>query len=519
MRRLTRRIILGGVAAVFVAAGVLCGGALSGRAADLGDGRATAAQVPTATLVLVNDIYKLGEVDGRGGFARLAAIVRAERAKGVPVLYAHAGDMFSPSLMSGFDQGAHTVELLNVVPPDVFVPGNHEFDFGPEVYAKRRSEARFPFFAANLRTGAGARLAGHEDRRMFTLGPLKVGVFGVTLATSPLMSQTGDLKFLDEMATVREQSRLLRAEGADLVVAVAHTEFARDLEILRSGLVDVLLTGHDHDLRIVYDNRVVMVESGEDGQIVTAIDIFADIASKDGKRKVNWRAGFRTIDSSSVRPDPETAAIVKRLEGDLGRELDVALGTLDAALDTRSSVVRAQEAAFGNLVADAILSSTQADVAITNGGSLRGNRIYKVGHVLTRRDILGELPFGNRTALVEITGSDLRAALENGFSDIDNRSGRFPQIAGMIVKVDPHRPSGQRIVSLEHDGKPVEPAKRYRVGTNDFLLRGGDGYAALGRGKVLIGNTDGKIIASLVMSHIRALGKVAARVEGRIVLE
>ena len=99
---------------------------------------------PTFTLLLVNDIYKMSEVEGRGGFARLAAIARAERAKRVPLLYAHAGDMFSPSLMSGFDQGAHTVELLNVVPPNVFVPGNHEFDFGPEVYARRRANRSSP---------------------------------------------------------------------------------------------------------------------------------------------------------------------------------------------------------------------------------------------------------------------------------------------------------------------------------------------------------------------------------------
>src|SRR5690606_1342452 len=107
---------------------------------------AKAEPAPTCTLLLVNDIYKMSEVKGRGGFARLAAIARGERTKPAPLLYVHAGDMFSPSLMSGFDQGAHTVELLNIVPPDVFVPGNHEFDFGPDVYAKRRAESRFAYF-------------------------------------------------------------------------------------------------------------------------------------------------------------------------------------------------------------------------------------------------------------------------------------------------------------------------------------------------------------------------------------
>ncbi len=514
-----RRVVLGGIAALCLLDVVLASGIGAARATDLAEPAGGKRQVPTLTLLLVNDIYKLGEVDGRGGFARLNAIIRAERAKGIPTLYAHAGDMYSPSLMSGFDQGAHTVELLNVMPPDVFVPGNHEFDFGRAVYAKRRSEARYPFFAANLREPDGSPLHGHEDRRVFQRGQLNVGVFGVTLATSPLMSQTENLKFLDEMATVREQSRLLRAAGADLVIAVTHTDFARDLEIMRSGLVDVLLTGHDHDLRIVYDNRVVMVESGEDGQIVTAVDIFADVGTKDGKRKVNWRAGFRTIDSSSVAPDPETLTIVRRLESELGRELDVALAETAVELDTRSSTVRAREAAFGNLIADAIRAATGADIAITNGGAMRGNRLYKPGHVLTRRDILSEMPFGNRTVLVEIKGSDLKAALENGFSDLDNRGGRFPHVSGLVVKVNTQAPSGKRIVALTHNGVPVDPAKIYKVASNDFLLRGGDGYTALSRGKVLIGDTDGKIIASLVMSHIRALGTVKAGVEGRIVTD
>ena len=88
------------------------------------------APAPSFTLLLVNDIYKMSDDKGRGGFARAAGIARAERAKGVPVLFCHAGDCYSPSLMSGFDQGAHIVAMQNKMGLDVFVPGNHEFDFG-----------------------------------------------------------------------------------------------------------------------------------------------------------------------------------------------------------------------------------------------------------------------------------------------------------------------------------------------------------------------------------------------------
>jgi 2',3'-cyclic-nucleotide 2'-phosphodiesterase (5'-nucleotidase family) len=515
MTGITRRDALAGAVATGV--GVAVSLPVGTQSAHAQTAAAGAAAKPTCTLLLVNDIYKMSEVEGRGGFARLAAIVRAERAKGVPVLYAHAGDMFSPSLMSGFDQGAHTVELLNVTPPDVFVPGNHEFDFGVGEYRKRREESKFAYFAANLRSAAGQPLSGHEDARMFQLGPLKVGVFGVALATSPLMSQTGDLVFLDEMETVKAQSQVLRQAGADLVVAVTHTDFARDLEIMRSRLVDVLLTGHDHDLRIVHDNRVVMVESGEEGETVTAIDIHASISASEGKRTVKWHPRFRPIDSATVAPDPETLAIVQRYESMLGAELDVAIATATGPLDTRSVTVRSQEAAFGNLVADAIREATGAQIAITNGGSLRGNRTYPAGHVITRRDVLAELPFGNRTVLVEITGKDIRDALENGFSDLDNRGGRFPHVSGLKVLIDANGASGARVMTIEHDGKPLEPEAKYKVASNDFLLRGGDGYTALARGRVLIGKTDGKILANIVMAHIRALGTVDGRIEGRIV--
>ena len=121
------------------------------------------------TFVLVNDFYKMSEEDGRGGIARLAAVVRAERAKGTAdgrkVFFVHAGDTLSPSLMSGFDQGQHMIALFNALEPDVFVPGNHEYDFGPEVYLTRMGEAKFPILAANLRTAEGGLLPRHADNQ------------------------------------------------------------------------------------------------------------------------------------------------------------------------------------------------------------------------------------------------------------------------------------------------------------------------------------------------------------------
>src|SRR5262245_17469177 len=84
----------------------------------------------------------------RGGFAQLAAVVKAERAKASAtsghVIFAHGGDTLSPSLMSGIDHGAHIMTLTNLIPPDIFVPGNHEFDFGKANFLQQPAEAKFP---------------------------------------------------------------------------------------------------------------------------------------------------------------------------------------------------------------------------------------------------------------------------------------------------------------------------------------------------------------------------------------
>jgi hypothetical protein len=72
-------------------------------------------------------------------------VVKAERNKASATsghtIFAHGGDTLSPSLMSGIDHGAHVMTLTNLIPPDIFVPGNHEFDFGKPTFLQRMAEA------------------------------------------------------------------------------------------------------------------------------------------------------------------------------------------------------------------------------------------------------------------------------------------------------------------------------------------------------------------------------------------
>lgn len=474
------------------------------------------------TFIQVNDIYLMNETampDGkaRGGFARLAAVVKAERAKGGHVILAHGGDTLSPSLMSGFDRGAHIITLSNMLGIDVFAPGNHEFDFGKEIFLQRMREVNFPLYAANLRTADGAPLPGFRDRAILTFDGVRVGVTGAAYDGTPRASSPEDLRFLPTVETVRTQAETLRREGADFVLTVMHAERAQTLALAASRTADLILTGHTHDLFINYDGRTAAVESSYDAHYVVAADVEIAVQERDGRRITTWWPQFRVIDTATVTPDPEVAAVVAGFEAEFTREMDVPLGTTAVELDSRAATVRTHEAAIGNLFADAMRVSTRSDAAVLNGGGIRASRIYPPGAAITRRDVLAELPFNNKVVVIELPGRELKRAIENGLVQVPASGGRFPQVSGIKVEYEVARPPGSRIVSMQVDGAPLDDDKVYRVAVLDFLARGGDNYTMFRDARRVTPDDDAPLLANEVMVYIRRLGTVRTGVEGRIV--
>lgn len=470
------------------------------------------------TILQVNDWDRFEESGGRGGFARVASVLKNEGADRPEVLVVHAGDALSPSLFSGFDKGAHMIELLNLLPLDIFTPGNHEFDFGKEVAKQRFSEARFPIVSANITEPDGTPFAGVPPTRIVEVSGFKLGFFGLTTPQTKEISSPGDLIFAQPLEVAPRMANKLREEGADLIIAVAHTGFDEDLALYRQAAVDIILSGHDHDIRILYNGRVALIESGAQGDFVTAVDLALERVGEGERTRVVWTPSFRTIDTATVEPDPEIKRVTDALAQRLARELDVTIGGTATPLDSRRAVVRGEEAAIGNMIADAMRLAVGADVAITNGGGIRGDRLYPAGHRLTRRDVLTELPFGNKTVKLALTGKEIREALENGFSQLEQGAGRFPQISGMRVTVDPSRPPGQRVVEVRIGGTELEPDRTFTVATNDFLARGGDGYAVFARAKALIDPAAALLMASQVIDYVTTRGEIAPTVEGRIVI-
>ncbi len=465
------------------------------------------------TLVLVSDLYRMEDKDGRGGHAKLAAVAKAERAKG-NALVIHAGDAYSPSLLSGIDKGYHIVDLLNRIKPDIFTPGNHEFDFGPENFRARVKQSEFDVLAANIKEKDGALVAGLKPTKMVEFGGVKLGFVGVCTEETATLSSPGDIVFEPALATVRDYGAKLRADGADLVVAVTHTSFEDDMALLRSGEADVILSGHDHDLITYWNGKVILVESASDADFVTPVDLFIEKSVADGKTAVVFHPNVRPIDTVNVEPDAGMMAAIKSYQAQIDQELNVAIGTTETAFDTKRGALRTGENAFGDLVCDAMMAATSAQLCLINSGGIRGNRDYPAGTVLTRKTVLEELPFGNRTVVVEVSGAALRDALEQGLGS----EGGFPQIGGMRVAADLTRPAGGRVQSVTIAGQPLDDAARYTLATNDYLLRGGNGYDMLKRGKVLVDDLAGQYVAGQVIGYIARQKPLKPAIEGRLTL-
>ena len=483
---------------------------------------AIAEETATIRFILTADMPELTSDDGRGGYAKVATVAKIfkKQTKGnIRPLLIHAGDAYSPSLLSGLDKGKSTVDMLNAIGVDYMVLGNHEWDFGPEITRERVWQSNFTVLASNVIDKEGLPVDGTVRTAMEVVGPFRVGIMGLVTPNTKDVSNPQTDQFLPVMDTAKELAKELKAQGANLIVAIGHLDYVEDMELLQSGLVDVLLSGQDH-YHIFFDNgKDVWIDSGEDGEKVGVLDVHMKSYIKRGEKRFSWEADMRYVDTKNIKEDTAIASKVKSYDDLLGKELDIEIGETLSELDSRKKTVRTEEAAIGNLIIDAMREGVKAEIGLTNGGGIRAKKIYPPGTKITRRDILSELPFGNVVVKLELTGSQILEALENGVSEVERNSGRFPQVSGMSFTYNPKAKAGSRINSVKVGNSPLSKERTYTIATNDFLAKGGDGYSVFKKGKVIIDAYGAKLMASMVMDYIKAKRSVSPKVEGRIVAQ
>jgi len=260
----------------------------------------------TIRFILTGDHYELPPKDGRGGYAKLASVAKTFKKKtkrNIHSFLMHSGDAYSPSLLSSMDKGKSTVDMLNAVGVDYMVLGNHEWDFGPEITRERVWQSNFTVLASNVIDNEGLPVDGTVRTAMEVVGPFRVGIMGLVTPNVKDVSSPETDQFLPVMDTAKELAKELKGQGADLIVAIGHLDFVEDMEIVQSGLVDVLLSGQDH-YHIFFDNgKDVWMDAGEDAEKVGVLDVHMKSYMKRGKKRFSWETDMRYVDTKHIKED------------------------------------------------------------------------------------------------------------------------------------------------------------------------------------------------------------------------
>ena len=469
------------------------------------------------TLLQVNDVYQFAPVDqgARGGLARLLTLKKAIEKESPNTLFLLSGDTISPSVESITYKGAQMIDAWNTAQLDYSTLGNHEFDFGPDVLRQRMQESKFKWLSANvIDKKTGKPFGDTPEYVVREFDGVKVAIFGLTLEETKVTSRPGpDVDFLNPCETARKLVEQIHANGIKTVIALTHLSMNEDKQVARCAGVDVIIGGHEHTLLESSSGGAPIFKMTADARELGQIDL--NISKNTGAvESIDWKI----IPVTDKTPDDPQFAAINRKYGSLIKELSRVVGRTSVDLDARSAVGRNRETNVGDLIADAFRSSTRADVALMNGGSIRADEIIKKGP-LTRRDVLSILPFKNKVVKVEVSGATLRQMLEHGVarSAEDAEPGRFPQVSGMRFSFDARRPPGSRLVDLSVNGKPLDEKKMYILAASDYVaIDGGDGYSMLKTARVLIPRERAQFDSDILQAAIVAKKVIAPKTDGRI---
>jgi len=462
-----------------------------------------------------------------GGSARIATLVKGirESAPGI-VLLLDAGDAIHGTILSNLFDGVPVIEVMNEIGYDAMEIGNHEFNYGQEILADRRDQADFPLLAANIVvTATGETPPFCEPYTIKEVGGKRIAIFGLITPDTPVVTHPKNvigLTFLDPIETAAKLVPKLRPK-ADLIIALTHIGYEMDRQLAEEvGGIHVIVGGHSHT-KIEVPERVgneggnaIIVQAWESGKVLGRLDLMMR-----GKAIVRFSGELINV-TKDVPEDPDVKAIIEPYAKELKEMMTEVVGKTLVPLDgSRApkpgipSGVRCNETNLGNLVADMMRwASEGADIALENGGGIRWHRVFPAGNI-TRGDIYELLPFLNTLVMMDLTGAQIRAALELSVNKYPYEFGSFLHVSGLKFTFDPTKPAFSRVVNVWVGGEPLVETAVYRVATNDFLAAGGDGYTVLTLGTNFVDT--GIYLMDYMVEYLKAFSPVSPVVEGRIV--
>ena len=430
----------------------------------------------TLTLLHSNDLHGdfLAEnVDDKltGGVSMLSGYISKTRREEKNVLYAISGDMFKGSLIDQEYKGISTIEIMNLLAPDVVTLGNHEVDYGLAHLLFLEKCAKFPIINANMfMTSNNTRL--FNSHKIIRIDGMKIMFIGIL--TEDVLNSTRNDKLISTLVGIKdaaeEVGRICMAyqtEDIDLTVLLTHIGFENDQK-LAAALdpdwgVDLIIGGHSHTLidepAVVAGIPIVQAAVGTD-----QIGRFDLVIDTDTNSIASYTWQLVPINADNCPRDLELEKVVHDYKSVTDAVYEQVLTRLDGVYTQDR---RNRDSMLGHLFADIVKEATGVDLVFIASGAIRGRVL---GEVVTKGDLRGVFPYDNKVVECKFTGAQLRKALlwilrdESINAPFDG--GEFYQLSkGIRIVYDQPKHS---LEVLELNGRSVQDDDLIKVAMGDY---------------------------------------------------
>ncbi|WP_303818113.1 bifunctional UDP-sugar hydrolase/5'-nucleotidase [Selenomonas ruminantium] len=439
------------------------------------------------TIVHTNDTHtRIKPEDNSGksmGWATLAAAIKKERELNPDTLVLDAGDTFHGLPLATLSNGEIMVPLLNLTGYDAMCLGNQDFNYGVPHLLELSKRLNFPILVANVAYKDSGQLP-FAPYKEFNLSGVKIAVFGLVtpetkLKISPLL--TKNLSFLDPVQQAQLMVDKLRSNN-DLVIAVTHLGIdltsADKSTIVAQKVkgIDIIIDGHSHTVlpQGIHEGDTLICQTGCYASCLGEVNVTIKnhrVVDKSAKL-----LGLEEVNRLAPIPDQEVLREIERSTKSAQPMLEKVIGQSSRKFQYNREQIRTGETELGDYAADAYRGICGADIAIVNAGTFRADIPQGT---ITRGDTIKVFPFGNVVQKIQVTGAQVKEALEHGVSRYPADVGIFPQVSGISFTLDSSAQAGKRVVSVEVNGKPLDLTQKYSLAVTNFMHIGGDGYSML----------------------------------------